>query len=169
MTNSSWFGKWQGNRENLMPNWSSQVDVNSLTAILIVDICLWTGTRIMGAAAVFGGNNSKLNVEQWRCVNTLRGHSGGESLVKGQRSKVLTFVYWHYFSFTIVSCARLMPVHLYMCATTSCKLRTMHLCTGVHLEKINPLTLRSDLHITSPYNIHPLSIKQVMRILKCIR
>ena len=38
----------------------------------------------MGAAAVFGGNNSKLNVEQWRCVNTLRGHSGGESLVKGQ-------------------------------------------------------------------------------------
>ena len=67
-----------------MPNWSSQVDVNSLTAILIVDICLWTGTRIMGAAAVFGGNNSKLNVEQWRCVNTLRGHSGGESLVKGQ-------------------------------------------------------------------------------------
>ena len=43
----------------------------------------------MGAAAVFGGNNSKLNVEQWRCVNTLRGHSGGESLVKGQRSKVL--------------------------------------------------------------------------------
>ena len=108
----------------------------------------------MGAAAVFGGNNSKLNVEQWRCVNTLRGHSGGESLVKGQRSKVLTFVYWHYFSFTIVSCARLMPVHLYMCATTSCKLRTMHLCTCVHLEKINPLTPRSDLHITSPYNIH---------------
>ena len=45
----------------------------------------------MGAAAVFGGNNSKLNVEQWRCVNTLRGHSGGESLVKGQRSKVKGF------------------------------------------------------------------------------
>ena len=39
----------------------------------------------MGAAAVFGGNNSKLNVEQWRCGNTLRGHSGGEFLVKGQR------------------------------------------------------------------------------------
>ena len=47
----------------------------------------------MGAAAVFGGNNSKLNVEQWRCVNTLRGHSGGEPLVKGQRSKVLTFCF----------------------------------------------------------------------------
>lgn len=39
-------------------------------------IMIWQMARIMGAAAVFGGNNSKLNVEQWRCVNTLRGHSG---------------------------------------------------------------------------------------------
>ena len=34
---------------------------------------------------------------------------------------------------------------------------------------MNPLTPRSDLHVTSPYNIHQLSSKQVMRILKCIR
>ena len=33
----------------------------------------------------------------------------------------------------------------------------------------NPLTLISDKHITSPYNIHTLSSKQVMRILKFIR
>ena len=34
---------------------------------------------------------------------------------------------------------------------------------------VNPLTPRGDWHITSPYNIHVLSNKQVMRILKCIR
>ena len=33
---------------------------------------------------------------------------------------------------------------------------------------MNPLTPRSDSRVTSPYNIHPLSRKQVMRILKCI-
>ena len=33
----------------------------------------------------------------------------------------------------------------------------------------NPLTPRSDSHATSLYNIHALSNKQVMRILKCIR
>ena len=33
----------------------------------------------------------------------------------------------------------------------------------------NPLTPRSDSHVTSLYNIHALSNKQVMRILKCIR
>ena len=34
---------------------------------------------------------------------------------------------------------------------------------------LNPLTPRSDSHVTSPYNIDILSSKQVMRILKCIR
>ena len=34
---------------------------------------------------------------------------------------------------------------------------------------VNPLTPRSDWHATSPYNIHTLSSKQVMRILKLIR
>ena len=33
---------------------------------------------------------------------------------------------------------------------------------------LNPLTPRSDLHATSPYNSHTLSSKQVMRILKLI-
>ena len=28
---------------------------------------------------------------------------------------------------------------------------------------------RSDLHVTSPYNIYPPSSKQVMRVSKCIR
>ena len=32
----------------------------------------------------------------------------------------------------------------------------------------NPLTPRSDYHVTSPYNIHTLSCKQVVRILKLI-
>ena len=36
-------------------------------------------------------------------------------------------------------------------------------------RSLNSLTPRSDSHVTSPYNIHPLSSKQVMRILKCIR
>ena len=35
--------------------------------------------------------------------------------------------------------------------------------------KGNPPTLRSDYHVTSPYNIHSLSGKQVMRILKLIK
>ena len=35
--------------------------------------------------------------------------------------------------------------------------------------QINPSTPRSDSHVTSPYNFHPLSSKQVMRILKFIR
>ena len=34
---------------------------------------------------------------------------------------------------------------------------------------LNPLTPRGDNQVTSPYNIHALSNKQVMRILKCIR
>ena len=33
---------------------------------------------------------------------------------------------------------------------------------------LDPLTLRNDLHATSPYNLHTLSSKQVMRILKLI-
>ena len=33
---------------------------------------------------------------------------------------------------------------------------------------LNPLTPRSDLHATSPYNLHTLSSKQVMRILRII-
>ena len=34
--------------------------------------------RYFGPTATFGGNSGKLNVEQWRCVYTLRGHTGGE-------------------------------------------------------------------------------------------
>ena len=33
----------------------------------------------------------------------------------------------------------------------------------------NPLTPKSDYHVTSPYNIHTLSCKQVVRLLKLIR
>ena len=33
----------------------------------------------------------------------------------------------------------------------------------------NPLTLKSDLHVTSPHNIHTLFSKQVMRIFRLIR
>ena len=36
-------------------------------------------------------------------------------------------------------------------------------------QPFNPLTPRSDSHVTSPYNIHTLSSKQVMRIFKLIR
>ena len=31
---------------------------------------------------------------------------------------------------------------------------------------LNPLTLRGDSHVTSPYKIHPISSKWVMRILQ---
>ena len=37
-----------------------------------------------------------------------------------------------------------------------------------HVSLINPLT-PSDKHVTSPYSIHTLFSKQVMRILKLIR
>ena len=40
---------------------------------------------------------------------------------------------------------------------------------GESLCCFNPLTPRSDQHVTSPYNIHTLSSHQVMRILKLIR
>ena len=38
-----------------------------------------------------------------------------------------------------------------------------------HVSLINPSTPRSDKHVTSPYSIHTLFSKQVMRILKLIR
>ena len=34
------------------------------------------------------------------------------------------------------------------------------------LVPVNHLTSRSDKHLTSPYNIHKLSSKQVIRVLK---
>ena len=37
------------------------------------------------------------------------------------------------------------------------------------MKLVNPLTPKSDQPVTSPYNIHTLSSKQVMRILKIIR
>ena len=37
---------------------------------------------------------------------------------------------------------------------------------GISQRPINPLTPRSDSHVTSPCNIHTLSSRQVMRILK---
>ena len=40
---------------------------------------------------------------------------------------------------------------------------------GGNLNGLNPLTPRSDSHVISPYNIHPLFSKLVLRILKCIR
>ena len=52
------------------------------------------------------------------------------------------------------------------------------LYTAVSLEVMNvgwmiqspdPFTCKSDYHVTSPYNIHTLSSKQEMRILKPIR
>ena len=39
----------------------------------------------------------------------------------------------------------------------------------VMVSWLNPLTPRSDWHVTSPYNIETLSSKQVMRIFKLIR
>ena len=36
------------------------------------------------------------------------------------------------------------------------------------LHLTNPLTPRSDKHVTSPYNIYTLSSKQVVRLLKLI-
>ena len=41
--------------------------------------------------------------------------------------------------------------------------------SSVSLHLLNPLTSRSDLHVTSPINIHSLFSKQVMRILKLTR
>ena len=37
---------------------------------------------------------------------------------------------------------------------------------GISQRPINPLTPRDDYHVTSPCNIHTLSSKQVVRILK---
>jgi len=39
-------------------------------------IMIWQMARYLGPTATFGGNSGKLNVEQWRCVYTLRGHTG---------------------------------------------------------------------------------------------
>jgi len=39
-------------------------------------IMIWQMARYLGPTAAFGGNSGKLSVEQWRCVHTLRGHSG---------------------------------------------------------------------------------------------
>ena len=40
---------------------------------------------------------------------------------------------------------------------------------NIQTRGLNPLTPGSDPHVTSPYNIHLLSSKQVMRIFSCIR
>ena len=45
---------------------------------------------------------------------------------------------------------------------------TNHKASASHIP-LNPLTPRSDQRVTSPYNIHTLSSKQVMRLLKLIR
>lgn len=39
-------------------------------------IMIWQMARYLAPTAAFGGNSGKLNVEQWRCVYTLRGHTG---------------------------------------------------------------------------------------------
>ena len=40
---------------------------------------------------------------------------------------------------------------------------------NLEMIKLNPLTLRSDQHVTSPCNIHTLSSKQVVRMFNFIR
>ena len=40
---------------------------------------------------------------------------------------------------------------------------------NIQTRGLNPLTHGSDSHVISPYNIHLLSSKQVMRIFSCIR
>ncbi|XP_068748339.1 protein HIRA-like [Montipora capricornis] len=39
-------------------------------------IMIWQMARYLAPTAAFGGNSGKLNIEQWRCVYTLRGHTG---------------------------------------------------------------------------------------------
>ncbi|KAM7452000.1 hypothetical protein ABFA07_000600 [Porites harrisoni] len=39
-------------------------------------IMIWQMARYFVPSTTFGGNSGKLNVEQWRCVHTLRGHIG---------------------------------------------------------------------------------------------
>ena len=40
--------------------------------------------------------------------------------------------------------------------------------TYIYIKDLNPSTPRSDLYVTSPYNIHTLSNRQVMRLVKPI-
>ena len=49
--------------------------------------------------------------------------------------------------------------------------QTDYYCTSVlyNFKPFNPLTPRSDQHVTSPDNLQTLSSEQVMRILKLIR
>ena len=47
--------------------------------------------------------------------------------------------------------------------------RCTTLQTWHFLTSFNPLTPKSDQHITSPHNIHTLSSKKVMRLLRLIR
>ena len=43
-----------------------------------VDCLLSIVFRYSVPSTIFGSGGSKMNIEQWRCVHTLRGHSGGE-------------------------------------------------------------------------------------------
>ena len=63
-----------------------------------------------------------------------------------------------------VGITQLMKANVFFC--TSFNNLPKYYC---QLFLINPLTLRSDLQVTSANNIHPLSSKQVMRVLDCIR
>ena len=60
---------------------------------------------------------------------------------------------------------RVSPEEIKKCEEKFTKAKAVSLINS----SLNPLTLRSDKHVTSPYNIHALSSKQVMRILKLIR
>ena len=59
----------------------------------------------------------------------------------------------------LIKCRRILklPKSMYLIFNTPC-----------HTVTYNPLTPKSDEHVTSPYNIHTLSCKWVMRIFKLI-
>ena len=60
---------------------------------------------------------------------------------------------------------RVSPEEIKKCEEKFTKAKAVSLINS----SLNPLTLRSDQHVTSPCNIHTLLSKQVMGILKLIR
>ena len=63
----------------------------------------------------------------------------------------------------LIDASLLLPIRSWSCARKGTSTKNSENLT------LNPLTPRSDSHVTSPNNIHTLSSKQVMRILKLIR
>ena len=53
--------------------------------------------RGYGSSTVFGSSGTVVNIEQWRCVHVLRGHTGGnDSLRQVENVYVYQCCYWHY-------------------------------------------------------------------------